>query len=63
MNMFSFFHMDVITTRFFIFRLKLKWLKKGGVKDFIATYIFLRKTTFFIILTSYFQYSFHWIKI
>ena len=32
---------------FFIFRLKLKWLKNGGTNVFIVTYIFLRIIIFF----------------
>ena len=32
----NFFLMALITTRFFLFRLKLKHLKKGGAKVFIV---------------------------
>ena len=40
-SMFRFFFM-AITTRFFLFRVKLKWLKNGGAaKNFIVTFIFL----------------------
>ena len=35
--MFSFFLMILIATRFFVFRLKLKWLKNGGTETFIVT--------------------------
>ena len=42
----SFFLMALITTCFFLLRLKLKWLKNGGAKVFIAAYGFLRIITF-----------------
>ena len=38
----------IVIVRFFLFRLKLKWLKNGGVRVFIAPCIFLRTITFFI---------------
>ena len=37
--------MALITTRFFLFRLKLKWLKNGGAKLFFVTCIFFRIIT------------------
>ena len=43
-----FFLMGLITTRFFLFMLKLKWLKNGGAKAFIAIYIFFKIITLFI---------------
>ena len=46
--MFGFFPMALITTRFFLFKLKLKWLKYGGAKDFIITCIFPKIITFFV---------------
>ena len=33
--MFSFFLLTVITPRFFLFRVKLKWLKNGGAKHLV----------------------------
>ena len=45
MNRFSFFLIALISTSFFLFRLKLIWLKNGGVKAFIVTCIFLRIIT------------------
>ena len=43
-----FFLMALITKHFFLFTLKLKWLKNGGPKAFIATCIFFRIIIFFI---------------
>ena len=36
--MFSFFLMVLIATRFFQFKLKLKWLKNGGIEAFIINF-------------------------
>ena len=47
-NIFCFFSMALISTRFFLFRLKLKWLKNGRTKVFIVTCIFFRIISFFI---------------
>ena len=65
----SFFLMALITTCFFLLRLKLKWLKNGGAKVFIAAYGFLRIITFLagdhninkflIILKTYAHYLRH----
>ena len=56
--MFSFFLMTLITTRSFLFGLKLKWLINGGTKVFIANCIFFRVLTFFIKFILYILYIF-----
>ena len=43
--MFNFFLIALFTTCFFPFKLKLKWLKNGGAKDFTVICNFLRITT------------------